>query len=52
MLFGGIGVSIKIAKREKFQCACLGTFINVPLTYITIIENFGMATMALATIFL
>jgi len=46
MLFGGIGVSIKIAKHEKFQCACLGTFIDVPLTYITIIENFGMAMMA------
>jgi hypothetical protein len=52
MIFGGIGVSIKIAKKEKFQCACLGTFIDVPLTYITIIENFGMTTMALAAIFL
>ena len=46
MIFGGVGVSIKIAKHEKFQCACLGTFIDVPLTYITIIENFGMAIMA------
>ncbi len=46
MIFGGIGVSIKVAKREKFQCACLGTFIDVPLTYITIVEDFGMAVMA------
>lgn len=46
MVFSGIGVSIKIAKREKFQCACLGTFIDVPLTYITIVEDFGMAVMA------
>lgn len=46
MVFSGIGVSIKIAKREKFQCACLGTFIDVPLTYITILEDFGMAVMA------
>lgn len=48
MTFGGIGVAIKIAKREKFQCACLGTFINVPLTYVTLVEDFGMAAMAAA----
>lgn len=47
MTFGGIGVALKIMKREQFQCACLGTFINVPLTAITIVENFGMAAMAL-----
>jgi len=47
MIFGGIGVTIKIAKREKFQCACLGTFIDVPLTYITLVEDFGMAVMAI-----
>ena len=52
MIFGGIGVSIKIAKREKFQCACLGTFIDVPLTYITIVEDFGMAVMAIAMLFI
>ena len=46
MVFSGMGVSIKIAKREKFQCACLGTFIDVPLTSITILEDFGMAIMA------
>jgi hypothetical protein len=47
MVFGGIGVSIKVAKKESFTCACLGTFIDVPLTYITLIEDFGMAAMAL-----
>jgi hypothetical protein len=46
MVFSAAGVSIKIAKKEKFQCACLGTFIDVPLTYITIIEDIGMAIMA------
>lgn len=48
MIISGIGVTIKIAKREKFQCACLGTFIDVPLTKVTIIEDFGMALMAAA----
>lgn len=48
----GIGVGIKIAKREKFQCACLGTFLNVPLTNVTVIEDFGMAIMALLMLLL
>jgi len=47
MLFGAVGVAFKLAKREQFQCACLGTFINVPLTKITLVENLVMATMAL-----
>jgi len=48
MTFSGVGVAIKIAKHEKFQCACLGTFLKVPLTKVTLIEDFGMAAMALA----
>ena len=47
MLFSGIGVSIKLAKGEEFQCACLGTFLKVPLTKITLFEDFGMALLAL-----
>lgn len=46
MTFSGIGVAIKLAKNEKFQCACLGTFLKVPLTKITLIEDFGMALLA------
>ena len=47
MTFSGIGVLIKLLKHEKFQCACLGTFLKVPLTKVTLIEDFGMATLAL-----
>lgn len=47
MGFSGLGVAIKMAKKEKFQCACLGTFLKVPLTKITLIEDFGMAILAL-----
>jgi hypothetical protein len=47
MAFSGVGVLLKLLKHEKFQCACLGTFLKVPLTKITLIEDFGMATMAL-----
>ncbi len=46
MTFSGIGVLIKILKKEKFQCACLGTFLKVPLTKVTLIEDFGMSLLA------
>jgi len=51
MGIGGIGVTIKLLKREKFQCACLGTWINVPLTKVTLLENILMVIMALVLIF-
>lgn len=47
MAFGGIGVAIKVARGEKFRCACLGMLIDVPLTHVTLVEDFGMAGMAL-----
>lgn len=47
MAFSGFGVAIKIAKKERFQCACLGTFLKVPLTKVTLVEDFGMAALAL-----
>jgi hypothetical protein len=52
MGFSGIGVGIKIAKRRKFQCACLGTFVKVPLTSLTLAEDFGMVLMAAAMLLL
>jgi len=44
--FSGIGVALKLLRRQQFQCACLGTFLKVPLTKVTLIEDFGMAAMA------
>ena len=52
MIFGGIGVVVKLAKHEEFQCACLGTFLKLPLTKITLVEDFGMAVLALIVIFI
>lgn len=52
MSFSGIGVLIKIMKKERFQCACLGTFLKVPLTNITLIEDFGMAALGIILLFL
>lgn len=51
MVVGGIGVGKKLLKNEKFQCACLGTFINVPLTKVTLLEDILMAFMAVILIF-
>jgi len=47
---GGIGVTLKILKKEKFQCACLGTWINVPLTKVTLLEDILMVLMAIIII--
>jgi hypothetical protein len=47
MTINGTGVLVKLAKKEPFQCACLGTFLKVPLTKVTLVEDFGMAAMAL-----
>jgi len=52
MAFSGLGVAAKLAKREPFMCACLGTFLKVPLTYVTLVEDFGMAALALLLIYL
>lgn len=52
MMFSGVGVAIKLAKKEQFTCACLGTILKVPLTSVTLVEDFGMAALALALILL
>lgn len=52
MGFSGIGVLIKIMKKERFQCACLGTFLKVPLTNITLVEDFGMAALGIILLLL
>jgi len=52
MGFSGLGVLIKLLKREKFQCACLGTFLKVPLTKVTLVEDFGMMILALILLWL
>ncbi len=52
MTFSGLGVALKLLKHEKFQCVCLGTFLKVPLTKITLIEDFGMAFLGLVLLFM
>lgn len=46
MIFSGMGVLYKLVKKESFQCVCLGTFLKVPLTKVTLVEDYGMAFLA------
>jgi hypothetical protein len=41
-----VSVSIKLAKKESFMCACLGTVLKVPLTTVTLVEYGLMGLMA------
>lgn len=46
MLVSALGVYIKLRKREKIMCACLGTVFKVPMTWVTLFEDLLMAAMA------
>lgn len=52
MAFSGIGVILSMRKKQKIQCACLGTIIKVPLGTVTLVEDFGMALMGIALLLL
>ncbi len=46
MLISGAGVLKSILSGQKIKCACLGTLLNVPLSTVSVLENFGMSAMA------
>ena len=50
MTFSSLGVLQVLREKRKVKCACLGTAINLPLTTVTLVEDLGMAAMALAMI--
>ena len=45
--FGAIGVLTALAKGLDVKCACMGSSLNVPLSTVAVIEDLGMAIMAL-----
>jgi len=47
-LFGAAGVFWALKKGLDLQCACMGTTLHVPLTTVALVEDLGMAAMALA----
>ncbi|MFB1012326.1 MAG: heavy-metal-associated domain-containing protein [Bacteroidia bacterium] len=42
-----IGVIQSVVRKSEIECACLGTVFNLPMSYVTIIEDGIMLVMAL-----
>jgi cation transport ATPase len=47
MFIGLIGVLKSVLKKSKIKCACLGTGFNLPMTFVTVVEDAVMMLMAL-----
>ena len=47
LLITTYGVYRRLQSKSKFQCACLGTTFNLPLSNVTIAENAAMILMGL-----
>jgi copper chaperone CopZ len=50
MAIGSVGVFRALRTKRKFQCACLGTALKLPMTKVTLIEDLTMGLMALIMI--
>lgn len=50
MAVSSIGVFIELMRGSKIKCACLGTYIKLPLTTVTLVEDVVMGIMALLMI--
>jgi len=46
MSISAVGVYLKLKKKEKIMCACLGVVFKVPMTWVTLTEDLLMALMA------
>lgn len=46
-LIGLYSAYVALKNEEEIQCVCLGTFFNLPMTYITLLENGVMFVMVL-----
>ena len=50
MSIGTISIVHSLRTGQRVQCACLGTVFNLPMSVVTIVEDSGMALMALASL--
>ena len=46
MIISFISVVISISKGQKLRCGCLGSFLHIPLSYVTLSENIVMGLMS------
>lgn len=47
MIIGSVGVIQALARHKTIPCACLGVVFNIPMTYVSLLEDIVMACMAL-----
>lgn len=52
MGIGSIGVTQQLLKGSKIRCACLGSFVKLPLTTISLVEDVTMLGMGLLSLFI
>lgn len=50
MSVGAIGIGKELSRGRKIKCACLGTYIQLPLSTVSLFEDLTMAIMALMMI--
>ncbi len=48
MTISALGVFLKLRKKEKIMCACLGVVFKIPMTWVTLVEDLLMVVMSLA----
>lgn len=51
LTIGGVGVIQQLLLGRKIRCACLGTYIMLPLTTVSLVEDLMMVAMALILVF-
>jgi hypothetical protein len=47
MAISTVGVIQSLLRKNKIQCACLGTVFNLPMSKITLVEDLLMVGMAI-----
>jgi copper chaperone CopZ len=52
MLVSIVGVLQSVLNKRKIQCACLGAVFNLPMSTLTILEDFFMIAMSATTLIL
>jgi hypothetical protein len=46
MTVSSVGVVRSLIQKKRIKCACLGTVFNLPMTYVTVVEDLLMVAMA------
>jgi hypothetical protein len=46
MSIGAIGVARTLLRKNRIQCACLGTVFNLPMSKVTLVEDLLMVGMS------